>query len=198
MPVTYRPETPTKARIALFTDNWLGASLSAVIGLVGLAGGTAGAARRAAPQVRRTCRGMNTRFDRGVLPALLLRRPHGRDLARRNARPRAADRRLSRITSGCRCGACWMPAAASACCARRCMRAFPRAQYTGLEYSEYLCERFGWTQRLAGGLDARTRSTSWSATTCCSTWTTAPRRAPSSNLGRLTRGVLYLSALTAA
>ena len=25
-------------------------------------------------------------------------------------------------------------------------RAFPRAEYTGLEYSEYLCERFGWTQ----------------------------------------------------
>jgi hypothetical protein len=22
----------------------------------------------------------------------------------------------------------------------------PRADYTGLEYSEYLCERFGWTQ----------------------------------------------------
>ncbi len=39
VPVTYRPETPTEARIALFTDNWLGASLAAVIGVAGLAGG---------------------------------------------------------------------------------------------------------------------------------------------------------------
>ena len=26
------------------------------------------------------------------------------------------------------------------------LRAFPRAHYTGLEYSDYLCERYGWTQ----------------------------------------------------
>ena len=25
-------------------------------------------------------------------------------------------------------------------------RAFPRAEYVGLEYSEYLCERYGWVQ----------------------------------------------------
>jgi Protein of unknown function (DUF3592) len=39
VPVTYRPGKPTEARIALFTDNWLGASLAAVIGVAGLAGG---------------------------------------------------------------------------------------------------------------------------------------------------------------
>ncbi len=39
VPVVYRPAKPTEARIALFTDNWLGASLAALIGVVGLAGG---------------------------------------------------------------------------------------------------------------------------------------------------------------
>jgi len=39
VPVVYRPEKPTEARVALFVDNWLGASLASVIGLVGLAGG---------------------------------------------------------------------------------------------------------------------------------------------------------------
>jgi hypothetical protein len=39
VPVVYRPERPTEARVALFVDNWLGACLAGVIGLVGLAGG---------------------------------------------------------------------------------------------------------------------------------------------------------------
>ena len=39
VPVVYRPAKPTEARLALFTDNWLGASLAALIGVVGLAGG---------------------------------------------------------------------------------------------------------------------------------------------------------------
>lgn len=39
VPVVYRPAKPTEARIALFTDNWLGASLAALIGVAGLAGG---------------------------------------------------------------------------------------------------------------------------------------------------------------
>jgi hypothetical protein len=39
VPVVYRPERPTEARVALFVDNWLGACLATVIGLVGLAGG---------------------------------------------------------------------------------------------------------------------------------------------------------------
>jgi hypothetical protein len=39
VPVVYRPAKPTEARIALFADNWLGASLAALIGVVGLAGG---------------------------------------------------------------------------------------------------------------------------------------------------------------
>ena len=39
VPVVYKTSKPTEARIALFTDNWLGASIAAVIGLVGMAGG---------------------------------------------------------------------------------------------------------------------------------------------------------------
>jgi hypothetical protein len=35
----YKVSRPTEARIALFTDNWLGASIAAVIGVVGMAGG---------------------------------------------------------------------------------------------------------------------------------------------------------------
>ena len=39
VPMVYKVSKPTEARVALFTDNWLGATLAAVIGLVGLAGG---------------------------------------------------------------------------------------------------------------------------------------------------------------
>jgi 2-polyprenyl-3-methyl-5-hydroxy-6-metoxy-1,4-benzoquinol methylase len=75
-------------------------------------------------------------------------------------------------------------------------RAFPRAEYTGLEYSEYLCNRFGWTQ---GSL------ADWSAdpfdlTICYDVLQYLDDRTAARaivNLGRLTRGVLYLSALTA-
>ncbi|HET9862494.1 MAG TPA: DUF3592 domain-containing protein [Steroidobacteraceae bacterium] len=39
VPVVYKLSKPTEARIALFTDNWLGACIAAVVGIVGLAGG---------------------------------------------------------------------------------------------------------------------------------------------------------------
>jgi len=39
VPVVYQRGKPTEARVALFVDNWLGASLAALIGLVGVAGG---------------------------------------------------------------------------------------------------------------------------------------------------------------
>jgi hypothetical protein len=39
VPVVYKSTKPTEARIALFTDNWLGATIAVVIGLVGMAGG---------------------------------------------------------------------------------------------------------------------------------------------------------------
>lgn len=39
VPLIYKVSEPTQARIALFTDNWLGACIAAVVGLVGLVGG---------------------------------------------------------------------------------------------------------------------------------------------------------------
>jgi hypothetical protein len=39
VPLVYQPDQPTEARIALFTDNWLGASIATVIGVIGLIGG---------------------------------------------------------------------------------------------------------------------------------------------------------------
>jgi 2-polyprenyl-3-methyl-5-hydroxy-6-metoxy-1,4-benzoquinol methylase len=74
-------------------------------------------------------------------------------------------------------------------------RAFPRAEYTGLEYSDYLCKRHGWTQ---GSL------ADWSAdpfdlVVCYDVLQYLDDRTAAraiANLARLTRGVLYLSALT--
>jgi hypothetical protein len=39
VPLNYKMEKPTEARIALFTDNWLGPSIATVIGVLGIAGG---------------------------------------------------------------------------------------------------------------------------------------------------------------
>jgi len=39
VPILYKVSKPTEARVALFTDNWLGACAAAVVGLVGMAGG---------------------------------------------------------------------------------------------------------------------------------------------------------------
>ena len=39
VPVVYKVSKPTEARLATFTDNWLGPSIAGVIGLAGIAGG---------------------------------------------------------------------------------------------------------------------------------------------------------------
>jgi len=75
-------------------------------------------------------------------------------------------------------------------------RAFPRAEYLGLEYSEYLCKRYGWTQ----GSLANFADDPFDLVVCYDVMQylddhTAKRAL--ANLARLTRGVLYLSALTA-
>jgi 2-polyprenyl-3-methyl-5-hydroxy-6-metoxy-1,4-benzoquinol methylase len=74
-------------------------------------------------------------------------------------------------------------------------RAFPNAEYTGLEYSEYLCQRYGWTQ----GSLADWAANPFDLVVCYDVLQylddyTAARAI--ANLGRLTRGMLYLSALT--
>ena len=76
-------------------------------------------------------------------------------------------------------------------------RAFPRARYTGLEYSEYLCKRYGWTH----GSLADWRADPFDLVVCYDVLQYLDDRTAARaivNLGRLTRGVLYLSALTAA
>jgi SAM-dependent methyltransferase len=75
-------------------------------------------------------------------------------------------------------------------------RAFPRAEYTGLEYSEYLCQRFGWVQ----GSLATWVADPFDLVVCYDVMQYLDDRTAAraiANLGRLTRGVLYLSALTA-
>ena len=39
VPMVYKIAKPTEARIALFTDNWLGACVALLVGAVGIAGG---------------------------------------------------------------------------------------------------------------------------------------------------------------
>jgi 2-polyprenyl-3-methyl-5-hydroxy-6-metoxy-1,4-benzoquinol methylase len=76
------------------------------------------------------------------------------------------------------------------------LRAFPRAEYTGLEASEYLCGRFGWT---LGSL-ADWKSDPFDLVVCYDVLQYLDDRTAAraiANLGRLARGVLYLSALTA-
>jgi len=74
-------------------------------------------------------------------------------------------------------------------------RALPRARYTGLEYSEYLCQRFGWVQ----GSVTNYADDPFDLVVCYDVLQYLDDREAAraiANLGRLTRGVLYLSALT--
>jgi 2-polyprenyl-3-methyl-5-hydroxy-6-metoxy-1,4-benzoquinol methylase len=76
------------------------------------------------------------------------------------------------------------------------MRAFPHARYTGLESSEYLCRRYGWTR----GSLTDFRAEPFDLVVCYDVLQYLDDRAAAravANLARLTRGMLYLSALTA-
>jgi SAM-dependent methyltransferase len=75
-------------------------------------------------------------------------------------------------------------------------RLLPRATYTGLEASEYLCKRYGWEQ---GFLQSYRPGTPFDLVICYDVMQYLDDRAASSalvNLGRLCRGVLYFTALT--
>jgi 2-polyprenyl-3-methyl-5-hydroxy-6-metoxy-1,4-benzoquinol methylase len=74
-------------------------------------------------------------------------------------------------------------------------RAFPRAEYVGLEASGYLCDRHGWTR----GSLATWRARPFDLVVCYDVLQYLDERAAVralANLGRLCRGVLYFSALT--
>jgi 2-polyprenyl-3-methyl-5-hydroxy-6-metoxy-1,4-benzoquinol methylase len=74
-------------------------------------------------------------------------------------------------------------------------RSYPDAEYIGLEYSEYLCKRYGWQQ----GSLATYAADPFDLVVCYDVLQYLDDYAASralANLARLTRGVLYLSALT--
>jgi SAM-dependent methyltransferase len=73
---------------------------------------------------------------------------------------------------------------------------FPDARYVGVEYSEYLCERYGWEQ--GSVVDYRAKKP-FDLVICRGVLQYLSRphaEAAIDNLGRLCRGALYLEALT--
>lgn len=76
------------------------------------------------------------------------------------------------------------------------LRQFPRAQYTGLEVSEYLCRRYGWEQ---GSAATYAPGRPFDLVICYDVLQYLPTREAAAalrNLGRLCRGVLHFGALT--
>ena len=74
--------------------------------------------------------------------------------------------------------------------------AFPGAQYVGLEYSEYLCRRYGWRQGSVATLRTRER---FDLVVCYDVlqYLGVPEaRRAIGNLARVCRGALYFGALT--
>ena len=75
-------------------------------------------------------------------------------------------------------------------------RRFPRARYVGLEVSPYLCRRFGWLQ---GSIATHRPRTPYDLVICYDVLQyldDQEARRAMSNLARLSRTVLYFSALT--
>ena len=75
-------------------------------------------------------------------------------------------------------------------------RRFPRARYVGFEVSPYLCKRYGWTN---GSLATYRPDTQFDLVICYDVLqylADREARRAMANLARLTRRVLYFSALT--
>jgi 2-polyprenyl-3-methyl-5-hydroxy-6-metoxy-1,4-benzoquinol methylase len=76
------------------------------------------------------------------------------------------------------------------------LRHFKRADYTGLEFSDYLCGRYGWHQGSVESFRSRKR---FDLVICYDVlqYLSEPQaRRAIANLGRLCRGALYFGALT--
>jgi SAM-dependent methyltransferase len=76
------------------------------------------------------------------------------------------------------------------------LREFPRSSYLGLEVSEHLCRRFGWTQASLAGYRTRTR---FDLIICYDVMQYLSDREAAralANLGRWCRGALYFHAPT--
>jgi len=81
---------------------------------------------------------------------------------------------------------------------RELQRALPRAAYTGLEVSEYLCRRYGWRR---GRIEEHRARVPYDLVICYDVLQYLERAhavRALANLARLTRGMLYFSALTRA
>jgi 2-polyprenyl-3-methyl-5-hydroxy-6-metoxy-1,4-benzoquinol methylase len=75
-------------------------------------------------------------------------------------------------------------------------RAWPRASYTGLEVSQYLCRRYGWIQ---GGIQDFTRRAQYDVVICYDVLQYLDAAATAralGNLARVCRGLLYFGVLT--
>jgi 2-polyprenyl-3-methyl-5-hydroxy-6-metoxy-1,4-benzoquinol methylase len=75
-------------------------------------------------------------------------------------------------------------------------RALPKATYTGLEVSEYLCRRHGW---IHGGIQDFTRRAAYDLVICYDVLQyldAAQTRRALANLARVCRGLLYFGVLT--
>ncbi|HEX4024843.1 MAG TPA: class I SAM-dependent methyltransferase [Steroidobacteraceae bacterium] len=75
-------------------------------------------------------------------------------------------------------------------------RALRRARYVGLEYSEYLCRRYGWQQ---GSIESYRSRERFDLVICYDVLQYLPAaqaRRAIANLARLCRGALYFGALT--
>jgi SAM-dependent methyltransferase len=75
-------------------------------------------------------------------------------------------------------------------------RAFPAAQYIGLEYSEYLCKRYGWRQGSVATLRTRERFDLVVCYDVLQYLGVPDARRAIANLARVCRGALYFGALT--
>lgn len=75
-------------------------------------------------------------------------------------------------------------------------RALPRAEYVGLETSEYLCQRYGWEQGTIEGFRSKVPFDLVVCYDVVQYLDEAGARRAIASLARLCRGVLYFSALT--
>jgi hypothetical protein len=76
------------------------------------------------------------------------------------------------------------------------LRRLPGAAYTGLEFSAYLCQRYGWRQGTLQTLAPRTRYELVICYDVLQYLNTADARAAIAQLGKVCRGALYFGALT--
>ncbi|MFT3906873.1 MAG: class I SAM-dependent methyltransferase [Steroidobacteraceae bacterium] len=76
------------------------------------------------------------------------------------------------------------------------LRAWPRASYTGVEYSEYLCQRYGWKQGSVATLRMRERFELVICYDVLQYLDVSAARQAIANLARLCRGALYFGVLT--